>query len=198
MITMTSRAARTDFGNVDPLGESLTAARFESPLGPMIALASERGLCLLEWLEGRTFETAIESLGEGFGASVSENSSATLDQTARELAEYFDGDRTEFDVALDLRGSAHQKRVWERLLAIPSGQVESYGEIAQSLGSSARAVGRAVGRNPIAIMAPCHRVVGADGRLTGYAGGLWRKEWLLAHERGERRAGRRRKDAARG
>ena len=103
-----------------------------------------------------------------------------------QLGEYFDGERREFDIELDLVGTAFQRRVWEALLTIPYGETRSYGEIADLISSPGafRAVGLANGRNPIAIIVPCHRVIGANGSLTGYGGGLERKQVLLQLERG--------------
>jgi methylated-DNA-[protein]-cysteine S-methyltransferase len=101
-----------------------------------------------------------------------------------QLNEYFAGTRREFDLPLRLRGTEFQKRVWHELTEIPYGQTWSYGELAKRINnpSASRAVGLANGRNPISILVPCHRVIGADGSLTGYGGGLERKRWLLAHE----------------
>jgi methylated-DNA-[protein]-cysteine S-methyltransferase len=101
-----------------------------------------------------------------------------------QLAEYFAGTRTSFDVPLHLIGSAFQRRVWTELLRIPCGATTSYGAIAEAIGApgAARAVGLANGQNPIAVIVPCHRVIGANGSLTGYGGGLPMKKWLLAHE----------------
>jgi methylated-DNA-[protein]-cysteine S-methyltransferase len=103
-----------------------------------------------------------------------------------QLDEYFAGARHEFDIELDLRGSAFQRAVWDALLEIPYGETRSYGEIARRIGrpDRARAVGAANGSNPVSIVVPCHRVIGADGSLTGYGGGLERKRWLLEHEAG--------------
>ena len=108
-----------------------------------------------------------------------------------QLGEYFDGERREFDIELDLVGTAFQRRVWEALLTIPYGETRSYGEIAELISSPGafRAVGLANGRNPIAIIVPCHRVIGANGSLTGYGGGLERKQVLLEHERGRHEVG---------
>jgi methylated-DNA-[protein]-cysteine S-methyltransferase len=102
----------------------------------------------------------------------------------RQLTEYFAGTRRKFDLPLRLRGTEFQKRVWQELTEIPYGQTWSYGELAKRINnpSASRAVGLANGRNPISILVPCHRVIGADGSLTGYGGGLERKQWLLAHE----------------
>ena len=110
---------------------------------------------------------------------------AHLDAAKRALAEYFSGERKSFaDLALAPEGTAFEKKVWRALARIPFGQTESYGALARRIGhpGAARAVGRANGRNPLWLVLPCHRVIGADGSLTGYGGGLARKRWLLAHE----------------
>jgi len=113
-----------------------------------------------------------------------------LKETARQLAEYFAGTRQVFDLPLAPQGSGFQERVWRALLAIPFGVTTTYGDIARTIGrpSASRAVGTANGANPIAIIVPCHRVIGQNGTLTGYAGGLPMKKWLLEHE--QRIAGR--------
>jgi methylated-DNA-[protein]-cysteine S-methyltransferase len=107
-----------------------------------------------------------------------------LRETARQLAQYFAGERRDFDLPLRLAGSEFQLRVWHALTEIPYGATWSYGQLAKHVGNpnASRAVGLANGRNPISILVPCHRVIGADGSLTGYGGGLHRKQWLLAHE----------------
>jgi methylated-DNA-[protein]-cysteine S-methyltransferase len=107
-----------------------------------------------------------------------------LPEAVRQLEEYFRGERLEFDLPLTLEGTEFQKRAWHNLLAIPYGETRSYGEQARLIGnpSASRAVGLANGRNPIPIVVPCHRVIGADGSLTGFGGGIERKRWLLAHE----------------
>jgi methylated-DNA-[protein]-cysteine S-methyltransferase len=109
---------------------------------------------------------------------------APLSAALRQLGEYFAGTRREFDLPLRMRGTEFQQRVWRELTEIPYGQTWSYGELAKRIDnpSASRAVGLANGRNPISILVPCHRVIGADGSLTGYGGGLERKRWLLAHE----------------
>jgi methylated-DNA-[protein]-cysteine S-methyltransferase len=106
-------------------------------------------------------------------------------EAARQLAEYFEGRRREFDLPLAPQGTAFQRAVWQQMLAVPYGSVTTYGRIAAAIGRprAARAVGLASGRNPITVLIPCHRVIGSNGRLTGYGSGLWRKEWLLKHER---------------
>lgn len=109
-----------------------------------------------------------------------------LDEAARQLTEYFSGDRTKFDLPLRPEGTDFQQRVWRALRDIPFGETWSYGELARHIGNptASRAVGLANGRNPISIVIPCHRVIGANGSMTGYGGGIERKRWLLAHERG--------------
>jgi methylated-DNA-[protein]-cysteine S-methyltransferase len=113
-----------------------------------------------------------------------------LPAAAQQLKEYFSGARREFDLPLKLQGSEFQQSVWHELLKIPFGETRSYGQLAKRLGNpnGSRAVGLANGRNPIAIIVPCHRVIGADGSLTGFGGGIERKEWLLSHE-GQPRSG---------
>ena len=148
---------------------------FASPLGG-ITLASDGQALTGLWFDGQAH----------FGATLT-GAAQTRDlpvfaEAARWLALYFSGVQPDFTPPLRLRGTPFQRAVWEALRAIPYGQTLSYGALAARLGSSARAVGGAVGRNPIALIVPCHRVVGADGSLTGYAGGLERKEWLLALE----------------
>lgn len=105
-----------------------------------------------------------------------------LTTLATQLGEYLSGTRRDFDLPIDLRGGEHHRRVWERLNRIPYGETVTYGQLADELGGAAQAIGRAVGANPISIVVPCHRVVGADGSLTGYAGGIERKRALLALE----------------
>ncbi|WP_136248320.1 methylated-DNA--[protein]-cysteine S-methyltransferase [Halomonas borealis] len=112
---------------------------------------------------------------------------AHTDQARAQLAEYFAGARQAFDLPLEPAGTDFQRRVWQALATIPFGETRCYAEIAEQLGCKGgqRAVGAANGKNPLSIVVPCHRVIGSDGRLTGYAGGIGRKQWLLAHEAGE-------------
>lgn len=112
------------------------------------------------------------------------DSDPLLDETARQLNEYFAGERRDFDLPLHPHGTDFQQQVWRALREIPYGRTWSYGELAQHIGkpSASRAVGLANGRNPISIVIPCHRVIGANGSMTGYGGGIERKRWLLAHE----------------
>lgn len=156
---------------------STVQARFDSPLGPMIVAATGRGLAGL-WFEGQ------RHLPDSSGWPHAPEH-PVLREAAAQLRDYFAGRRTQFDLPLDLQsGTAFQQSVWQALLAIPSGRTTSYGDLSQRVGrpSAARAVGAAVGRNPVSIVVPCHRVLGRDGSLTGYAGGLERKSALLGLE----------------
>ena len=155
-----------------------------SPLGPLLAVASERGVCLLEFSDRRGVPGQARSLTKWLRAEVVPGSNEHIEELAAELDEYFHGRRTRFDVPLDLAGPPFHLEVWKRLQAIPSGQTTSYGELAAELGrpQAQRAVARANGCNRVSILVPCHRVIGADGRLVGYGGGLWRKRRLLELE----------------
>jgi methylated-DNA-[protein]-cysteine S-methyltransferase len=150
--------------------------RIDTPLGPLTLAATARGLALA-CFDGQTHR------GEEVAAPA-QPGHAVLRQAEREFDEYFAGRRREFGVPLDPAGTDFQQQVWRALLQIPMGRLDTYGEIARKLGrpTAARAVGAAVGRNPIAIIVPCHRIVGRDGSLTGYAAGLPRKRALLLHE----------------
>jgi methylated-DNA-[protein]-cysteine S-methyltransferase len=151
-------------------------SRITTPLGPLTLAATAKGLALT-WFDGQAHRT--DTVNAPFNVT-----HPHLVQAASEFAEYFAGQRKIFNVSLDPQGTDFQLAVWRLLLKLPLGQLSTYGEIAQQLGkpSAARAVGAAVGRNPIGIIVPCHRIVGRDGSLTGYAGGLPRKEALLQLE----------------
>ncbi len=163
----------------------LVYRRFDSPLGPMVAVADEEGLCLMEFGDRRMLETELSDLQHRLDAVLLPGANRFTDEAVRQMTEYFDGGRTSFDVPLQTPGTPFQRRVWDELKKIPYGEVRSYRDIAERIDKekAARAVGTANGMNRIAIMIPCHRVIGADGALTGYGGGLWRKEWLLNHEK---------------
>lgn len=168
---------------------ALISHTYPTPLGEMTALLSERGLCLLEFSE-RTKGLAREivQVEAARGGPAQPGRNAMTEQLGRELAEYFAGKRLGFDVPLDLVGTPFQCDVWHALLKIPYGQTRSYAEQARSIGrpTATRAVAAANGSNKISLIVPCHRVIGSDGSLTGYGGGVPRKEWLLGLERGER------------
>lgn len=168
---------------------SLISHRYETPLGEMIALVSPRGLCLLEFAERtRGLEREIAQVQAARGGPAASGESGLTRQLGAELAEYFAGRRQTFDVPLDLVGTPFQQDVWRALLTIDYGHTRSYAEQARQVGrpTAMRAVAAANGANKVSIIVPCHRVIGSDGSLTGYGGGVARKHWLLALERGER------------
>jgi O-6-methylguanine DNA methyltransferase len=156
----------------------------ETPIGDMVAGATENGCCLLEFKDRGGLDRIRERIRRRYGSEMVEGESATIDMVRAELAEYFAGARRRFSFPLDLKGSPFQKAVWSELLAIPCGERRTYGEIAAAIGrpKAVRAVGRANGDNYVAIAVPCHRVVERGGGLRGYGGGLWRKRKLLGHE----------------
>jgi methylated-DNA-[protein]-cysteine S-methyltransferase len=149
-----------------------------SPVGRLKLVASERGLAAILWENDDPERVRLEPL-------VEDPSDPILIETERQLASYFAGKLKAFDVPLDFKGTAFQKSVWAALLTIPFGETRSYGDIARQIGrpTASRAVGAANGKNPISIIAPCHRVIGSTGALTGFAGGLATKERLLGLER---------------
>ena len=158
------------------LHSATAQCRIASPLGTMLLARTKHGLAGA-WFElQKHHPDAIDAPERG--------DDPLLAETARQLREYFAGARSAFDVALDLQGTDFQRAVWSALLDIPPGRTTTYGEIARELGvpAASRAVGAAVGRNPVSIIVPCHRVVGSSGALTGYAGGLDRKRSLLRIE----------------
>lgn len=151
----------------------------KSPVGELKLIASDTGLAAILWENDNPKRVRLNSAAE-------DRRHPILLETERQLAEYFSGKRKTFTVPLDFAGTNFQKSVWRALLKIPFGQTKSYGEIAKSLGNTkaVRAVGAANGKNPISIIAPCHRVIGSTGKLTGFAGGLDVKAQLLELERG--------------
>ena len=150
-----------------------------SPVGELKLVASDKGLAAILWQDDNPKRVRLGLLEEDPGNPI-------LLETERQLAAYFAGELRAFTVPLDFKGTDFQKGVWQALLTIPFGETRSYGQIARQLGrpTAVRAVGAANGKNPISIIAPCHRVVGSTGALTGFAGGLATKERLLALERG--------------
>ena len=148
-----------------------------SPVGTLTLIASDAGLAAVLWQDDDPARVPI-------GPTVVDPDHPVLAETARQLADYFAGTRDRFDIPLDFRGTAFQKSVWAALLTIPFGETRSYGEIARQIGrpTASRAVGAANGRNPLPIVLPCHRVIGADGSLTGFGGGLPAKQFLLELE----------------
>ena len=159
-------------------------SRILTPLGPMLAGATEQGICLLEFADRRMLETQLNRLQKRLNARALPGDSRFFTQLDGQLQAYFAGKRTEFTLPLITAGTEFQEKVWEALRTIPWGTTRSYSEQAEIIGqpTAVRAVARANGDNRIAILIPCHRVIGADGTLTGYGGGLWRKKRLLEIE----------------
>lgn len=201
--TVTDAAGDSGFDSLSAFGESfrkafgasptrteaervISVTRIQTPLGFMAAAAVEEGICLLEFADRRALETELADLARLLRAAVLPGESPWFAPLSAQLAEYFSGARRDFDLPLAAPGTDFQKGVWEILRAIPYGATSSYGAQAATLGkpTAVRAVARANGQNRIAIVIPCHRVIGADGSLTGYSGGLWRKQWLLDLEAG--------------
>jgi AraC family transcriptional regulator, regulatory protein of adaptative response / methylated-DNA-[protein]-cysteine methyltransferase len=159
-------------------------SRVLTPLGPMLLGATDEGVCLLEFTDRPMLETQLRRLVQRLSCVYVPGSNEISRQLEAELQEYFAGTRQEFTTPLHTPGSDFQQRVWAALRGIAYGSTRSYAEQARSIyaPSALRAVARANGDNRISIVIPCHRVVGSDGALTGYGGGLWRKRWLLRHE----------------
>jgi AraC family transcriptional regulator of adaptative response/methylated-DNA-[protein]-cysteine methyltransferase len=162
------------------------ATRIPTPLGPMVAAATLDALLLLEFADRRMLPTQFRRLQRSLGCVFAPGDAPVFAAVRAQLDEYFAGRRTSFDVSLDVPGTDFQRRVWKELRAIPAGETRSYADIARLIGrpTAVRAVARANGDNRLAILIPCHRVVGSDGSLTGYGGGVWRKKRLLELERG--------------
>jgi methylated-DNA-[protein]-cysteine S-methyltransferase len=156
--------------------------RIMSPVGTLTLVATDEGLSAILWENDPPGRVRLT-------LSAEDSQHPVLVEAERQLAEYFAGRRTEFTLALDVSGTPFQRSVWEALHTIPFGETRSYTQIANQIGRprAVRAVGAANGRNPLSIVAPCHRVVGANGDLTGFAGGLDLKADLLAHEQGKPR-----------
>lgn len=162
----------------------LKASYLESPIGPMLALADDQFLYLLEFLGRRGLEQELIKLKNSLKAAISLGTTHIIDQVSEELTDYFSGRLKDFKTPIKLTGTQFQKRVWEELLRIPYGTTLSYLEEAKAIGNEkgVRAVANANGRNQIALIAPCHRVINTGGQLGGYGGGIEKKEWLLQHE----------------
>ncbi len=159
----------------------ITISRFTTPLGPMFACATTRGVCLLDFTDRRMLETEFRDLCKRLNAVILPGDNPHLDLLYAELGEYFSKKRKQFTVPLHTPGTEFQQLVWKELQHIPYGETRSYKQQATALGkpSAVRAVASANGRNRVSIVIPCHRVIGSDGSLVGYGGGLQRKRWLL-------------------
>lgn len=162
----------------------LARTKIGTPLGDMIAVADDAALYLLEF-ENRVALTGELRRLERDSGLIGQGSNAILEMLIAQLGDYFAGKSAQFEVPTIQNGTAFEEAVWKALKQIRPGQTRSYGDIADELGQpeKSREVGRANGANRISIIVPCHRVIGADGSLVGYGGGLWRKKWLLDHER---------------
>jgi AraC family transcriptional regulator of adaptative response/methylated-DNA-[protein]-cysteine methyltransferase len=173
-------------------GDRIAIRMIDSPLGPLLLGASDAGICLVEFTDRRMLETNLEAMRRRFSCPLVPGQHRWLEELETELRQYFAGSRKAFTVKLAPRGTAFQERVWEELQRIPYGERIAYEELARRVGQprGQRAVALANGQNRIAILIPCHRVIGKDGTLTGYGGGLWRKRVLLELERTGRLPGR--------
>jgi len=165
------------FEDVSCMSRRCVFKLIDSPVGALQLVASDHALVAVVWADEDPKRVPLELAREA-------SSHPILVEAARQLREYFGGQRRAFTVPLELRGTRFQERVWGALLTIPFGETRSYRQIAQQIGAprAVRAVGAANGKNPISIIAPCHRMVGSTGRLTGFAGGLEAKAWLLELE----------------
>lgn len=167
-----------------PDGVRITYHVMSSPVGLLFLALSDRGLRHVEYMDRKSIKRVIASHAQPESGDTWEASLLALKPVVDQLEAYFCGALTEFEVPLDPIGTTFQRLVWKALLRIPYGETKSYGEIAKAIHQprSARAVGLANNQNPLAIVIPCHRVIGANGSLTGYGGGMHRKKWLLQHE----------------
>lgn len=158
----------------------------DTPIGEMVAVANDDGICMLEFKDMISLEADLLKLKEiNGGVPISPGKNEHLDLLSEEITAYFQRKRSTFTVPVVKWGTPFQNQVWSALETIGFGETKSYIDVAKLLNNpkGVRAVGMANSKNKIAIIIPCHRVIGADGKMTGYAGGLWRKEWLLNHEK---------------
>ena len=166
----------------------IRVTQFHCPLGTLYAIAGEQGVLRLDFLDDPLDDEGLCALAKkhGYTEKLSVEWDALFGELELQIGNYFLGKRRQFDIPLDLRGTTFQKEVWDALLTIPYGTTISYRQLAVKVGRTSDGQGRAVAsanaKNPVAIIVPCHRVIGADGSLTGYAGGIWRKQALLTLE----------------
>ena len=167
------------------MAETLYHTQINTPLGEMEAIASAKGVCLLEFASRKELDKEKKALETHFDSKLVNGNNAHLDLLSKELAAYFNGELLEFTVPIVLNGTAFQKKVWQALLEVPYGETRTYMEQTKIIGDqkAIRAVATANGKNQIAIVVPCHRIIGSDGSLTGYAGGIENKRALLNLER---------------
>lgn len=166
--------------------ESVVVTSIETPLGAMVAAATLHELVLLEFGDRPMLPTQLQRIERRLQCTCTPGESRVIDALRSQLDQYFNSERQQFDVVLRAPGTPFQERVWRELRAIPAGSTRSYADVATAIGqpTAVRAVARANGDNRIAILIPCHRVIGSNGTLTGYGGGLWRKRRLLDLEAG--------------
>ncbi|WP_323761068.1 methylated-DNA--[protein]-cysteine S-methyltransferase [Maricaulis sp.] len=164
---------------------ALQAHWIATPVGPLLAVADATHLRLLEFFDRGILPAELHKLQASAGSGIALGCPAPIHALTAELQAYFQGRSASFTTPLAPVGTRFEQRAWKALLDVPAGETRSYGEQARALGqpTATRAVARANGANPIALVIPCHRIIGADGSLTGYGGGLWRKRWLIDHER---------------
>lgn len=169
----------------NPMTSVIVTTMFDSPLGHLLAAATDDGICLLDYVDESLIARNLATMRKRFAASVVPGEHVWLQRLSDELAAYFDGRSTDSTVPVAPRGTPFQERVWAELRRIPHGETISYEELAARIGqpTAVRAVANANGQNRINLVIPCHRVIGKNGSLTGYGGGLWRKRLLLEHER---------------
>jgi len=165
--------------------DRISFTTIESPVGELVAGTSSRGCCLLEFVDRGGLEKITSQIQRRYKLDIVEGGNSLLEDVEKQLESYFSGSLCSFSFPLDLQGTRFEKSVWQELLAIPYGETTSYGELAKLIENplAFRAVGRANGNNPLAIVVPCHRVVQKGGGMGGYGGGVWRKEFLLDLER---------------
>lgn len=158
--------------------------KLETPLGPMFACAVKEGICLLEFTDRKILESELKKISSLLHAEIVHGENEHFDILRKQVDEYFKGNLRDFSVPLFTPGTEFQNRAWKELQNIPYGTTRSYKQQAVALNNpgAVRAVANANGMNRMAIIIPCHRVIGDNGHLTGYGGGLWRKKWLLDHE----------------
>ena len=176
-----------DLPSKPKVGEnSLTLACIKTPLGDLLAGATVTGICLLEFTDTERIEMQLARLKKSQNSIITHASSEYFSLLDQQLRDYFSGGLSEFSIPLDLYGTDFQQQVWDALRAIPYGETRSYQEQAMAIGNpkAVRAVANANRNNKISIIIPCHRVIGKNGSMTGYGGGIWRKEFLLKLEAG--------------
>ncbi|HTI73210.1 MAG TPA: methylated-DNA--[protein]-cysteine S-methyltransferase [Candidatus Limnocylindria bacterium] len=179
-------------GRLREEGNRIVIQMIESPIGPLLVGATEDGICLLEFTDRRMLETNLATIRKRFGRPIVPGTHPWLTQLQAELKDYFEGKRQNFTVPLAPEGTKFQEQVWTALRGIPFGETIAYDELARRVDrpTAQRAVANANGQNRISIIIPCHRVIGKDGSLTGYGGGLWRKRLLLELEKTGKLPGR--------